>query len=198
MVNYKPNVNQQIPLIFIIPLPKPKDFIVGLKINLSKMQSSRVDDVINSAQRSRILFDHNSYYVSSERKSLPPKVLHEFFHDHPVISQLIQFERYEQDRSRLKQLAQQAPREGSARKYIVVDEQVQEGRPISKEELANILARRANNPEVVTYGLKTPQVVREKTPLLKNQPQVEEKFEKYEKVELDVQPEGKPRFMGCC
>jgi len=62
----------------------------------------------------------------------------------------------EHDKSRLKPVMRQPPREGSARKYVVVEEQVNEGKPITKEELDRILSRRLDNPEVITYGTGTP------------------------------------------
>jgi hypothetical protein len=41
------------------------------------------------------------------------------------------------------------------RKYVIVEEERHEGKPITKEELARILAR-PHNPEITTFGKGTP------------------------------------------
>lgn len=96
---------------------------------------------------------------------------------------MTQFERYEQDRSRYRPLVNQPPRDFSARKFVVVQEEIQERKPITKEELARILTRPHANPEVVLYG--------QRTPLPQDQPLKN-------KTEVEVQGERTQRFLNCC
>lgn len=88
-------------------------------------------------------------------------------------------------------MTHQPPREGSARKYVVVEEQVNEGKPITKDELDRILSRRHANPEVITYGTGG-------TPLKLQTPIVIKKDERFMKEPVDIKLEDDQGFFKCC
>ncbi len=74
----------------------------------------------------------------------------------------------------------------------MVEEQVNEGKPISKDELVRILSRRHDNPEIITYGTSTP--LKLQTPVV----QKKDTTDNFKKEPLEVQTESNQSFFKCC